>query len=499
MTCFPVRALGVALVTLVALPLAPQAAVAGPPAPIALQPGNPHYFSFRGRPTVLVGSGEHYGAVINLDFDFKRYLETLAADGLNFLRLFVGSYVEKPGDFGIAANTLAPAPGRLCVPWARSATPGYKGGGARFDLRQWDAAYFARLRDFVSQAGTRGIVVEVTLFSSFYGSGWELSPLHPGNNVNDTPVLGPASAQTLDNGELLEHQERLVRKVVQELAGCDNVVFELQNEPWADRALRVDEVHPAILDADLTGFGGWKNRVDLADAASLAWQRKIAGFIVDEESSRPTRHLITQNFGNFRYPLAGVDPQVAVLSFHYAWPDAARLNLGLGRVVSNNETGFAGPADETYRRQAWEFLLAGGGAFDHLDYSFAVGHEDGALVPRAPGGGSPALRRQLGVLKRFLEGFDLVQMAPDETVVVSAPGTYVTALAERGRQYALYLRRGGPCRLTLSLPAGSYEATWVGTADGKAVTREALESSGAPVTLASPTYSTDIALALLRR
>ena len=29
--------------------------------PIRLHPENPRYFLFRGEPTVLVGSGEHYG------------------------------------------------------------------------------------------------------------------------------------------------------------------------------------------------------------------------------------------------------------------------------------------------------------------------------------------------------------------------------------------------------------------------------------------------------
>ena len=97
-------------------------AVAGPASaePLRLHPQNPHYFLFRGKPTVLVTSGEHYGAVVNLDFKYDVYLDALAADGLNLTRLFVGSYLEKPGDFGIRFNTLAPAPGRAITPWARS-------------------------------------------------------------------------------------------------------------------------------------------------------------------------------------------------------------------------------------------------------------------------------------------------------------------------------------------------------------------------------------------
>ncbi len=42
--------------------------------PIRLHPDNPHYFLFRGKPTVLVTSGEHYGAVLNAEFDFAVYL-----------------------------------------------------------------------------------------------------------------------------------------------------------------------------------------------------------------------------------------------------------------------------------------------------------------------------------------------------------------------------------------------------------------------------------------
>ena len=68
----------------VALLLAPAHAAE----PLRLHPDNPHYFLFRGQPTVLIGSTEHYGAVLNRDFDYVRYLDALAADGLNLTRTF---------------------------------------------------------------------------------------------------------------------------------------------------------------------------------------------------------------------------------------------------------------------------------------------------------------------------------------------------------------------------------------------------------------------------
>lgn len=66
--------------------------------PISLHPDNPHYFLFRGKPTVLITSAEHYGAVINLEFDFLTYLNKLRDDGLNLTRVFTGAYREPAYD-----------------------------------------------------------------------------------------------------------------------------------------------------------------------------------------------------------------------------------------------------------------------------------------------------------------------------------------------------------------------------------------------------------------
>src|SRR5438128_2566978 len=121
--------------------------VSAPSKPLSLHPENPHYFLFRGKPAVLITSGEHYGAVINLDFDYVTYLETLAKDRLNLTRTWSGTYCEQPGNFNITENTLAPLPGRFICPWKRSSVPGAGDGGSKFDLNQWDEAYFKRLKD----------------------------------------------------------------------------------------------------------------------------------------------------------------------------------------------------------------------------------------------------------------------------------------------------------------------------------------------------------------
>ncbi len=445
--------------------------------PIALHPDNPHYFLWRGKPAVLVTSAEHYGAVLNLDFDYRKYLDTLAADGMNATRTFSGAYVEPAGAFKIVRNTLAPGLGRFICPWARSDQPGYAGGGNRFDLKRWDEAYFRRLKEFVGYAGRRGVVVELTLFCPMYADKqWELSPMNSSNNVNRVGAIGREDVYTLDrSGGLLEVQEALARKLVSELNPFDNVMFEICNEPY---------------------FGG----------VTMAWQHRIADVIEAAERALPRRHLITQNIANKHARIEKPHAAVSVFNFHYATPpDAVAMNYGLMKVIGDNETGFRGTNDAPYRIEAWEFILAGGGLFNHLDYSFVAGHEDGTFVYPAtqPGGGNAAFRRQMRILSEFIHSFDFVRMRPDNSVVRGgAPaGGRVRALVEPGRAMAIYVcseKSKGPAVLRIDLPEGGWQAEWIDTRTG-AVAKRAAVKGGGERPLESPEFATDIALRLKKK
>ncbi len=446
--------------------------------PLSLHPDNPHYFLFRGKPAVLITSGEHYGAVINLDFDYRTYLDTLHGDGLNHTRLFVGGYRELPDSFGIQDNTLGPQPGRYVGPFARSVTPGASDGGAKFDLDSWDPAYFQRLHDFLRLASERGIVVEACLFGPYYvGSQkigrrhWELAPWHPANNINGLPAVEPAEVHTLKVPAVLRYQEALVRKIVGELNGYDNLYFEICNEPYFD-------------------------------GVTEEWQRHIADAIMEAERDLPCRHLISQNVANRSKVVADPYPAISILNFHYARPPrAVAENYGLGKAIGCNETGFDGPEDDAYRSEAWEFILAGGALFSHLDLSFTPGRERGTLqlTERDPSGGGPALRKQMGVLKEFIHSFDLVRMVPDRAIIKDlddADAGYV--LAEHGQAYAVYVRSRFPrVTLTLHIPAGLYRVEWVNTRTGAVDRTERIEHRGGFVRLASPAFRTDVALRIV--
>ncbi len=411
--------------------------------PLSLNPDNGHYFLVRGQPTILITSGEHYGAVLNAEFDYVKYLDELAAHGLNNTRTFSGAYVEPAGAFNIAKNTLAPDGKRFVCPWARSSQSGYAGGGNKFDLSRWDDAYFQRLKDFVAQAGQRGIVVEMNLFCPMYEDAqWKVSPMNAVNNTGGIGKCGKHEVYTLDKDkELLEVQEKMTRKIVEELNEFDNLYYEVCNEPY---------------------FGG----------VTMAWQHRIVDVIQETEKPLPHKHLVSMNVANGSQKIEKPHPGVSIFNFHYASPPTALAqNYALNKVIGDNETGFKGTADDHYRMEAWEFLLAGGGLYNNLDYSFTVGHEDGTFAyPKTqPGGGNRNFRRQLKVLKEFLYGFDFVRMQPDTSILKSKlpEKTRFQALAEPGRQYAIYLHGELPKELELAIAEGTYRVEWFNVLSGK--------------------------------
>ena len=101
--------------------------------PVQVHPDNPHYYLFHGKPTILITSAEHYGAVVNRDFDFRAYLGALKSFGLNYTRIYPG-FLFEPVDKFMKGNTLGVKPQSLLLPWARSDKPGYSQGGNLFDL-----------------------------------------------------------------------------------------------------------------------------------------------------------------------------------------------------------------------------------------------------------------------------------------------------------------------------------------------------------------------------
>lgn len=383
--------------------------------PIALHPFNSHYFIYKDKPTILVGSTEHYGALLNSDFDYVKYLNEVAQSGLNLTRTFSGVYCEDPTAFNITRNTLAPDSLKLLCPWARSKEPGYFNGGNKFDLDQWDDTYFSRLKDFLTLAEKKDIIVEYVLFCTYYDEKmWNLSPMNFINNVNSIGDVQRIDVLTLRDEKLTQVQKKFVQKVVTELNGYNNLIYEICNEPY---------------------FHG----------VTLEWQHFISQVIRDAESHLPKKHIIAQNIANNWQKIENPNPNVDLFNFHYAVSAAVDENYHLDKAFGDDETGFAGTQDDPYRLEAWNFFISGGASFDHLDYSFAVNFEDGffEFPSTQPGGGGKVLRKQFKIMKDFIEEFDFIHASPVQQLFPTKTqnGIAARALGVKEQEYLLYFYR----------------------------------------------------------
>jgi hypothetical protein len=361
-------------------------------------------------------------------------------------------------------------------------------------LDQWNESYFSRLKSFVEEAQKRDIIVEVTLFTSIYNDKtWSNCPVNPQNNINNITLSNYKKVHTLENGNLLKYQEKFVKKIVTELNKYDNIIYEIQNEPWSDQTVMKNKPNywQKLVPDD------WNARIDIATELSLAWQSHIAKLIANTERTLNKAHLIAQNYCNFVYPVEDVVPNVTNINFHYAWSEAVTFNYGWNKLIGFDESGFAGSDDDTYRRQAWVFLMSGGGLFNNLDYSFAVGYEDGTLIQKAPGGGSPALRKQLRILRKFFEAFDFVNFSPDKYVVALSPGAYAYAFSNRKDKFVIYLT-GSAKTLRVNIPAGKYQVQWLNPADGTIVETKTIDAQAPFTIIKMPVYSTDITVSLTK-
>jgi hypothetical protein len=153
--------------------------------------------------------------------------------------------------------------------------------------------------------------------------------------------------------------------------------------------------------------------------------------------------------------------------------------------------------------EGWQFILAGGGLYNNLDYSFVATHEDGTFIypAKQPGGGNPDFRKQMKILKDFIHQFDFVRTKPDNSIIKGGlpEKAKAYALVEPGKQYAIYIFGGSRADLALDLPAGNYRVEWLNPLSGNVDKKERLKHSGGTANVLSPDYKQDIAVSIVKK
>jgi hypothetical protein len=500
----------------------------------SIRPDNHRCFRFQAKPFKILTSAEHYGAVLNRDFDYEVYLREMRRTRQNMTRVFTfyretPACIPAPGEM----NTLAPSPEASVLPWERVAGHGKAADGLdKFDLERWNPAYFARLKDFVAQCDDAGIVCEIVLFCQPYDARkFDRFPCSPASNVNGvgTDLADRRDFMTLKVPSMVAFQEELVRKLAAELNPFDNVFYEICNEPR------------------VAGDG------EDAEQAVVAWHAHIARTLRQAEARLPKQHLIAANAHcQLKLPAAPGEPDarhedqgyfenpdIDIVNYHYisAHADAAGLRFhrlrsehaqaGLIWHFLRQRDDFRKPIlfDETFsgivsgtperyavnRAEAWETLLSGGAGYDNLDWSFTPADETGSgQTPIADGRrlDGRCLREWIGIFHGLLAQYDLAALVPAVGVLpATIPGYGYAASREGEGRYLLYLvderlYRFEPCEarplaVSVNLPVGRYTARTFDPRSG-ATTELAGAQSNGTARLAVPAFVEDVAVLLDR-
>jgi hypothetical protein len=473
-------------------------------------PNNLHYFFYKDKPLVLIASDHHYGAVIDKDFDYVKFLDYLARNGMNLTRIYPGAMFE-PTDKYLPGNPLGPRPGRQLLPWAKSgqaganpllAKPGQP--SYKYDLDKWNQEYFDRLNGFVELAQKKDIIVEIPFFNGMYNDCWPLMAMYHENNIQnigqyEDKECGLFTSADIRNQDVINYQKAYINKITAELNEFDNLIYDICDEP------------------SLQGLPGG-SVLFLPDSQVMPWVNEMKEAFLEAEESLPKKHLLGQTVQNLS-PDCSNESWCKWLPTEYVKPAEKALNLNYknNKPLINVESNYYGISltknaydVDAIRLEGWWFMLGGGAGCINLNGEFCRGQESGSINTQF------YIVPQKKVLKDFMNSLDLMGLSrfPDFSGTYS--DAFCNVLSENGKQYALYIFHGiyegdwgahfipkpGNFLDTLILnkiPAGDYFLEWIEPSTGSVKNSEKLSWVGGNLMLKTPAYSLDIAMRMRKR
>jgi hypothetical protein len=480
------------------------AATACKNSPVKVSESNPHYFSYKNKTIVLITSDHHYGAVIDKDFDYKKFLDYLAQNGMNLTRIYPGGMFETPDKY-LPGNPLGPLPGRQLLPWAKSGQTGANALLAesgqpsfKFDLEKWKPEYFDRLKAFVEYAGKKDIIVEVPFFNGMYNVCWPLMAMNHENNIQGVgnyrvKECGLFTTNDPKNQDVIRFQKEYVKKITTELNDFDNVIFDICDEPSLQ----------GLPDGSV---------LSLPDSLVAPWINLMKDAFLEAEKELPNKHLLGQTIKNLSPDFSG-QPWNQWLPTEYVKPSVNALseNYGNNKPLVNVESNYFGCSlsknaytADAVRLEGWWYMLAGGAGCINLNGEFHRGQETGSEVTQAQ------IVPQKKVLIDFMNSLDLNGLSRFTNFSGTPGSAFCNFLAEPGKQYAFYLFHAifedawgahfmpspGDHKDSLILneiPPGNYLKEWINPVSGKTISSETLKWKGGNMDLTTPPYLVDIA------
>lgn len=439
-------------------PVAPPSespAAVGGTGPLRVLSTNPRYFTDDGvRAVLLTGSHtwsnfqDNGGSDPPPVFDYAAYLDFLEDHNHNFFRLWTWEQSRWTLETPDENYWFHPMP-----PFVRTGSGTAEDGKPRYDLTQFDQAYFDRLRDRVVQAGERGIYVAVVLFNGWSvesakgsyddNNPWRGHPFKAGNNVNgidgDPNADGSGrETHTLAIPAITAIQEDYVRKVVDTLNDLDNVLFEISNE---------------------------------SPSNSQDWQNHMILVIQNYEATLPKQHPVgmTVEWPNgsnaelFASPADWISPNG---DLNPPPADGSKVVL----ADTDHLCGICGD-----RIWAWKSFTRGENPIFMDGYdgaAYGVGGAD--FDPGDPKWES--LRANLGYIRSYADRMDLAATRPMGSI--ASTGYALANPAGQDAEYLVFLPAGGMATVDLSGTPGDLMVEWFDPEDGSVTSVGSIAGGG---------------------
>lgn len=209
--------------------------------PLKVHPQNPRYFSdASGKTVYLVGSHtwsnfQDYSMEGDKPFDYDHYIAFMVDHHFNFMRFWTWEHA--------AWTTWSPEkPVIDPMPYSRTGPELALDGKPKFDLRQFNQAYFDRMRARILKARDKGIYASIMLFQAFSGVwpkggntfGHNAFAGHYYNKDNNIQRFdgdkNKDKVLDIDDLKVREHQVAYIKKIIDTVWDLDNVLYEVINE-----------------------------------------------------------------------------------------------------------------------------------------------------------------------------------------------------------------------------------------------------------------------------
>ena len=370
---------------------------------------NPWYWEYKGEPVILRGGSD--------DDNLWQWTAKRLTDQLDLLQSLGGNYLRNTMSDRTEGNVFAHAKNNIGM----------------YDLEVWNDEYWNRLDFFLDQTKKRNIIVQVTLWDWFdlAGDRFSIHPLNPENNVNwgHGVLTGRddyyGGSLRTGNQEVLDYQHRYIDQLLSLTFKHNHVLYNIGNESslgaewenyWAtylNNKANQESKEIYITSMQFLASHSVRHVLTYRDMYSFV---EISQNSQDSRGGRGKAHY--DNVIHFRRMIKADQngPMPMNNEKIYGSGDGRNYSSGTGREAED---------------RFWKNIFAGCASvrFHRPEGMWGIGLSDRAQA-------------NIKSMSMFLEVFDIFNAKPYEGIKMYSLAHEGYAMANTGKQYAVYLPGG---------------------------------------------------------